>query len=153
MAASATPLRTLDSAEQIDQTLLAERHRAVLIRFGRRTDPTSAAMDVILHEIAYEIWLFCVIYLVDMDVVTEFTALHELYDPCTLMCFYRNRPLPINVGYGPDTKVTWPLCDSSVLTEAIIRACLAKRDSSAGGGVAHGFVKAFQGLLFGMSLG
>jgi len=94
----------------------------VLIRFGRRGDPQTAATDVLLHEIAHEVWLYCAIYSVDLDEVHDFTEGYELYDPATIMCFYRNRPLQIDVGYGPDAKVTWPLPDGAVLADAIIDA-------------------------------
>ncbi|KAJ1634577.1 thioredoxin-like protein 4A-like protein [Pavlovales sp. CCMP2436] len=144
MAPPATP-QALASAEQVDQTLLAERDRAVLLRFGRRADPTTAAADVLLHEIAHEVWLYCMIYLVDIDDVPEFTATHELYDPCTVIVFYRNKPMPIDVGYGPESKVTWPLPESSTLADAIANAC--EGESEAHGGGRRGLLSAVQGLL------
>lgn len=144
----------LASAEHVDQTLLAERQRAVLLRFGRRNDPTTATVDVLLHEAAHELWLYCVIYLVDLDDVPDFIDVYELYDPCSLMCFYRNKPLVVDVGHGPDTKITWPLYDSGRLADAIIHACQSTRggtdnESSRQRGF---FVGAFQGLFFGMPL-
>lgn len=122
MLSSSIEPQRLGSAEAVDQTLLAERHRLVLIRFGRQADPTSAAMDMLLHEIAAEVWLTAAIYSVDLDDVREFTDVYELYDPCTVMCFYRNRPVLLDVGFGPDTKVTWPLPDGAVLADAIADA-------------------------------
>jgi DIM1 family U5 snRNP protein len=34
---------------------------------------------------------FAVIYLVDISAVPDFNAMYELYDPCTIMFFFRNK--------------------------------------------------------------
>lgn len=34
---------------------------------------------------------FAVIYLVDISEVPDFNAMYELYDPCTVMFFFRNK--------------------------------------------------------------
>ena len=33
----------------------------------------------------------CVIYLIDTTEVPDFNTMYELYDPCTVMFFYRNK--------------------------------------------------------------
>lgn len=40
---------------------------------------------------------FAVIYLVDISEVPDFNAMYELYDPCTVMFFFRNKVC----GQGP----------------------------------------------------
>ena len=35
--------------------------------------------------------VIAVIYLVDITEVPDFNAMYELYDPCTVMFFYRNK--------------------------------------------------------------
>jgi hypothetical protein len=151
----ATLINQLCSAEEVDNALLGERHRAVLIHFRRTCDPISAATDVVLHEVAHELRLHCVLYVVDIDSVRDFNAVHELYDPSTLMCFYRNRSLPINVGFGPDARVTWPLCEGAVLVDAIQRACReqceASRRQSDDLGLGRRLREVWQDLIFGSS--
>mmetsp|Transcript_13170 Transcript_13170/g.38749 ORF Transcript_13170/g.38749 Transcript_13170/m.38749 type:complete len:156 (+) Transcript_13170:83-550(+) len=139
--------RSIGSAEHVDQTLLAERQRMVLIRFGRGSDPSTVAADVILNEIAHELWLYCVIYLVDIDEVPHFTGVFELYDPCTIMCFYRNHTVPIDLGHGPDVKLTWPFDDGQILVEAIENAC-QRRSNSHASARRTAMLVALQGLFF-----
>lgn len=143
-------LREVVSAAQLDMALLAERHRAVLVRFGRKHDPICAAMDVLLQEIAHEVCLYSVILLVDVEAVPEFTDVYELYDPCTLRCFFRNKPLYLDVGYGLDTRVTWGVQRSQDLADAVVQACRrkAQRNNSAGGNISRLFHGLFMGQLW-----
>ncbi len=46
-------------------------------------------MDEVLYSIAEDVKNYCVIYLVDIKEVPDFNALYELYDPVTVMFFYR----------------------------------------------------------------
>ena len=41
---------------------------------------------------------FAVIYLVDITEVPDFNKMYELYDPCTIMFFYRNKHIMIDLG-------------------------------------------------------
>lgn len=83
---------------------------------------------------------FAVIYLVDIDQVPDFNKMYELYDPCTVMFFFRNKvsqnlPLSsledrtlmflfalvrlifalqhmmIDLGTGNNNKINWALED------------------------------------------
>jgi hypothetical protein len=42
---------------------------------------------------------FAVIYLVDISEVPDFNAMYELYDPCTVMFFFRNKVLTLVIGW------------------------------------------------------
>jgi hypothetical protein len=44
---------------------------------------------------------FAVIYLVDISEVPDFNAMYELYDPCTIMFFFRNKVGPARVSSEP----------------------------------------------------
>jgi DIM1 family U5 snRNP protein len=46
-------------------------------------------MDEVLYSIAEDVKNYCVIYLVDIKEVPDFNSLYELYDPVTVMFFYR----------------------------------------------------------------
>lgn len=41
-----------------------------------------------------------VFYLVDIDEVPDFNKMYELYDPVTVMFFYRNKHIMIDLGTG-----------------------------------------------------
>jgi thiol-disulfide isomerase/thioredoxin len=45
----------------------------------------------VLASVAEKIKNFGVIYLVDVGEVPDFNAMYELYDPCTIMFFFRNK--------------------------------------------------------------
>ena len=48
-------------------------------------------MDETLASVADKMKNFAVVYLVDITEVPDFNAMYELYDPCTVMFFFRNR--------------------------------------------------------------
>jgi DIM1 family U5 snRNP protein len=48
-------------------------------------------MDEYLFKLSDVVKNFAVIYTVDNKVVPDFNAMYELYDPCTVMFFWRNK--------------------------------------------------------------
>ena len=76
-------LQHLSNGWQVDQAILSEEDRVVLIRFGHDWDPTCMKMDESLYSIAEKCKNFCAIYLVDITEVPDFNKMYELYDPCT----------------------------------------------------------------------
>jgi hypothetical protein len=46
-------------------------------------------MDEVLFNLAEDVKNFAVVYLVDITEVPDFNTMYELYDPCTVMFFYR----------------------------------------------------------------
>ena len=81
----------LHSGWEVDQAIVTEEDRVVVIRFGRDQDPTCMIQDEILMSIAEKVKNFARIYVVDLDEVPDFNSMYELYDPCTTMFFYRNK--------------------------------------------------------------
>uniref|UniRef100_G3U3F9 Thioredoxin like 4A n=1 Tax=Loxodonta africana TaxID=9785 RepID=G3U3F9_LOXAF len=77
----------LENGWQVDQAILSEDDRVVVIRFGHDWDPTCMRMDEVLYRIAEKVQRFAVIYLVDITEVPCFNQMYELYDPCTVMFF------------------------------------------------------------------
>jgi DIM1 family U5 snRNP protein len=101
----------LHSGWAVDQAILSEQDRIVIIRFGRDWSPECMQMDEILARIAEKIKNMAVIYLVDIDEVPDFNKMYELYDPVTVMFFYRNKHIMIDLGTGNNNKINWPLND------------------------------------------
>ena len=62
----------LRSGWHVDQAILSEEERVVLIRFGRDSDPDCMRQDDILSRIRDEVSNFCVIYVCDIDQVPDF---------------------------------------------------------------------------------
>jgi U5 snRNP protein, DIM1 family len=75
----------LPSAWHVDQAILSEPDRLVVIRFGRVGDPDCLRQDDVLSKIAERVKNFAVIYLCDIDAVPEFNNMYELFDPMTIM--------------------------------------------------------------------
>jgi DIM1 family U5 snRNP protein len=80
----------LNSGWEVDQAIVTEEDRVVVIRFGRDDDAECMVQDEVLASIAEKIRNFGVIYLVDIDEVPEFNSMYELYDNCSTMFFFRN---------------------------------------------------------------
>ena len=109
----------LHSGWEVDQAILTEDDRVVVIRFGRDQDPTCMVQDEVLMSIAEKVKNFAVIYLVDLDEVPDFNSMYELYDPCTTMFFYRNKHIMVDLGTGNNNKINWALPDKQELIDII----------------------------------
>lgn len=98
----------LPSGWHVDEAIKSEEDRVVVIRFGHDWDPQCMTMDETLYSVAEKVQNFAVIYLCDITEVPDFNKvrlfvvffgglvsmtervqMYELYDPCTVMFFYR----------------------------------------------------------------
>ncbi|VDM66770.1 unnamed protein product [Strongylus vulgaris] len=104
---------------EVDQAILAEEDRVVVVRFGHDWDPTCMRMDETLFKIAPKVKNFSVIYLVDITKVPDFNKMYELYDPCTVMFFFRNKHIMVDLGTGNNNKINWPITDGQELIDII----------------------------------
>lgn len=109
----------LNSGWEVDQAIVTEEDRVVVIRFGRDTDPTCMVQDEVLANIAEKVKNFAVVYLVDIDEVPDFNSMYELYDPCSVMFFFRNRHILVDFGTGDNNKLNWALTDKQELIDII----------------------------------
>jgi DIM1 family U5 snRNP protein len=90
-----------------------------VIRFGRDWDPACMVMDEVLYKIANDVVNMAAIYVVDISEVPEFNAMYELYDPCTIMFFYRNRHIMIDLGTGNNNKINFAITDKQEVIDII----------------------------------
>ncbi|KAK6590702.1 mitosis DIM1 [Cryptosporidium xiaoi] len=102
-------LQHLHNGWSVDQAILTEEERIVCIRFGHDYDADCMLMDEILYKVAEEVKNFCVIYLVDITEVPDFNTMYELYDPVSVMFFFRNKHIMVDLGTGNNNKINWPL--------------------------------------------
>lgn len=109
----------LHSGWAVDQAILTEEERVVVVRFGHDWDKTCMQQDEILFNLSEDVKNFAVVYLVDITEVPEFNAMYELYDPCTIMFFYRNKHIQIDLGTGNNNKINWYLNDKQELIDLI----------------------------------
>jgi DIM1 family U5 snRNP protein len=155
----------LRTAWHVDQAILSEEERLVVIRFGRDHDPDCKSplsasapdrknkehsltrplhagirQDELLYKIAERVKSpsstaslptrnktdpvcdaadFSVIYLCDVDEVPDFNTMYELYDPMTIMFFYRNKHMMCDFGTGNNNKLNWVLEDKQELIDII----------------------------------
>ena len=128
----------LHNGWQVDQAILSEEDKVVVIRFGHDWDPTCMKMDEVLYKVAEKIKNFTVIYLVDITETPDFNKMsvtlfeisllhglssavsrYELYDPCTVMFFYRNKHIMIDLGTGNNNKISWALEDTQEFVDIV----------------------------------
>ena len=76
-------------------------------------------MDEIFYNIAERIKKFAVIYLCDIDEVSEFNEMYELYDPMTTMFFFRNKHMMCDFGTGNNNKLNFVLEDEQEMIDII----------------------------------
>lgn len=103
----------------MDQAILSEEDRVVVIRFGHDWDPTCMRMDETLFGVSERVKNFAVIYLVDLTQVPDFNKMYELYDPCAVMFFYRNKHIMIDLGTGNNNKVNWAIENKQEMIDII----------------------------------
>ena len=63
----------------------------------------------ILATTADQLKNFAVVYLVDLTEIPDFNTMYELYDPCTVMFFFRNKHIMIDLGTGNNNKINWAM--------------------------------------------
>lgn len=103
----------------VDQAIMSEEDRLVVIRFGRDWDPDCMRQDEVLYKIADRVKNFAVIYVCDIDQVPDFKQMYELYDTVTLMFFFRNKHMMCDFGTGNNNKLNWVLEDKQELIDIL----------------------------------
>ncbi|KAI4164833.1 MAG: hypothetical protein LQ342_001466 [Letrouitia transgressa] len=109
----------LTTGWHVDQSILTEEERLVVIRFGRDWDPDCMRQDEVLYRIADRVKNFAVIYVCDLDQVPDFKQMYELYDTMTLMFFFRNKHMMCDFGTGNNNKLNWVLEDKQELIDIL----------------------------------
>jgi len=109
----------LNTGWHVDQAIMSEEERLVVIRFGRDWDPDCMRQDEVLYRIADRVKNFAVIYVCDLDQVPDFKQMYELYDPVTIMFFFRNKHMMCDFGTGNNNKLNWVLEDKQELIDII----------------------------------
>ena len=71
--------------------------------------------DEVLLKMAEKCRLYAVVFLVDISEVPDFNTMYELYDPCTIMFFYRNRHIQVDLGTGNNNKINFVVEDKDDL--------------------------------------
>ncbi len=99
----------LESGWAVDQAIQSEEDRVVVVRFGHDHDEQCMVMDEALAKAAELVRKFAVVYVVDITEVPDFNAMYELYDPLTVMFFFRNKHIMVDCGTGNNNKITWPM--------------------------------------------
>ncbi|KAH7866454.1 hypothetical protein Vadar_020633 [Vaccinium darrowii] len=110
----------LHSERAVDQAILAEEERLVIIRFGHNWDETCMKMDEVLASVAETMRNYAVIYLVDITEVPNFNFLYEMYDPSTIMFFFRNQHMMIDLGVGnKNNMINWAMKDKKEFIDIV----------------------------------
>ncbi|XP_048662654.1 thioredoxin-like protein 4A isoform X2 [Marmota marmota marmota] len=89
----------LHNGWQVDQAILSEEDRVVVIRFGHDWDPTCMKMDEVLYSIA--------------EKEDPFPAFEQL----TLL--FRNKHIMIDLGTGNNNKINWAMEDKQEMVDII----------------------------------
>ena len=115
----------LHSGWEVDQTIVNENERVVLIRFGKDHNSQCMLMDETLMGVADYVKNFCAVHLVDIDQVPDFNQMYELASadaaasPLAVMFFYRNKHIQVDLGTGNNNKITFPITNKQELVDII----------------------------------
>lgn len=103
----------------VDQAILSEDERLVIIRFGRDQNRLCMIMDELLFSVAEKVKNFAAIYLCDIEQVPDFNEMYELNDPCTIMFFWRNKHMMCDYGTGDNNKLNFLIDNKQELIDII----------------------------------
>jgi DIM1 family U5 snRNP protein len=109
----------LGSGWAVDQAIITEEEKVILIRFGHDYDSKCMEQDEVLYSVAEDVRNFCTIYLVDITQVPDFNDMYELYDACTVMFFFRNKHIMVDTGTGNNNKINWVVNDRQDVIDLI----------------------------------
>ncbi len=112
-------LAHLTSGWAVDNAIIAEEEKVVIIRFGHDFDPTCMQTDECLYQVAEDVRNFAVIYVVDITQVPDFNEMYELYDDCSVMFFFRNKHIMVDLGTGDNNKINWAFEDKQEMIDII----------------------------------
>jgi DIM1 family U5 snRNP protein len=76
----------LPSGWHVDQAILSEDDRVVIIRFGHDWDAQCMKMDETLYSVSEKVQNFAVVYLVDITQVPDFTKVMKYATP-SCICY------------------------------------------------------------------
>ncbi|CAN9156275.1 unnamed protein product [Alternaria alternata] len=97
------------TVEEYYSTGLSEEARIVCLRFGNDYTPECMEMDEMLYKIVDAVKDWVAIYVVDNQAIPDFNAMYEIYDPCTVMFFWRNKHMQVDFGTGNNNKINFPI--------------------------------------------
>ncbi|CAK7229998.1 Thioredoxin-like 4A [Sporothrix bragantina] len=109
----------LPSGWHVDQAILHDQERVVVILFGNPTEIDVMVQTEMLRKIAPDVVNFAALYTCDISKVKDFNKMYELYDPCTLMFFWRNKHVMIDTGTGNNNKVNFLVRSKQELIDMI----------------------------------
>lgn len=66
----------LDNGWEVDQAILTETEKLVVIRFGHDWNTQCMQMDEIIYKVAYKLSKFVVFYVVDITKVPDFNVMY-----------------------------------------------------------------------------
>lgn len=103
----------------MDQAIVSEESKLVVIRFGHNWDAECMRMDEILYGIAGKVANFASVYVCDITEVPDFNEMYELYDNMSVMFFYRNKHMMCDFGTGDNNKMTFLVEDPQEMIDII----------------------------------
>jgi DIM1 family U5 snRNP protein len=103
----------------VDQAIVTEEDRVVVIRFGHDYDNTCMEQDEVLYNLVEQVKNFAIVYCVDITEVPDFNTMYELYDPCSIMFFYRNKHIMVDLGSGNNNKINFLINDKQEIIDII----------------------------------
>ncbi|ODV82264.1 4A/4B type thioredoxin-like protein [Suhomyces tanzawaensis NRRL Y-17324] len=104
----------------VDQAILSEDDRLVIIRFGLEHESECMLIDEILYQILEKVKNFASIYLCNIDLVKDFNQMYELDDdPFTVMFFYRNKHMMCDFGTGNNNKLNFTIGNKQEMIDII----------------------------------
>ncbi|RCK65177.1 Spliceosomal protein DIB1 [Candida viswanathii] len=113
----------LNTAWHVDQAILSEDDRLVVLRFGREEETQCMIMDELLYGILEKIKNFAVVYLVNIDRVPDFNEMYELdtnpMEPFTIMFFHRNKHMMCDFGTGNNNKLNFVITDKQEVIDIL----------------------------------
>lgn len=109
----------LHTGWHVDQAILSETDRLVVIRFGDDALTECMRMDEVLYGIAEQVRNFATIYICDTSEVPDFNEMYGLWDSINVMFFYRNQHMMCDFGTGDNNKLNFVVDDPQAMIDVL----------------------------------
>ena len=95
----------LANEKQVNESILSEEDRMVIIIFGHGCDLEYMAIDEIFYKIYEKVKTCAVFHLVDSTVVSDCTMTYEFRKKCTVLFFYQDKRIMIDEFTKNDNNI------------------------------------------------
>ncbi|XBW38388.1 hypothetical protein QEN19_003975 [Hanseniaspora menglaensis] len=111
----------LKTGWHIDQAILHDSNRVVVIRFGRPGKQACKIIDDMLRSLQFKLINLAAIYFVDIDKVPDYNEIYDFGDDddFAVMFFWQNKHIMIDFDSGDNNKLNFMVNNKEEIVDIV----------------------------------